>query len=113
MHQHLFCARLDMTVDGLANAVDEVDLSGLPVGPDNPYGNAIAQTVTRLRSEAQAARRCDAARARTWRVVSTERVNRYGRPTGYTLYPEGRRCCWPTRRRRCTRGPASPPTTCG
>ena len=24
-----------------------------------------------------------------------------------------RRCCWPTRRRRCTRGPASPPTTCG
>ncbi len=89
VHQHLFCARLDMTVDGVANAVDEVDLGGLPVGPGNPYGNAIAQSVTRLGSEAQAARRCDAARARTWRVVSTERVNRYGRPTGYTLYPEG------------------------
>ncbi len=89
VHQHLFCARLDMTVDGVANAVDEVDLSGLPVGPENPYGNAIARTVTRLHSEAQAVRRCDAARARTWRVVSTERVNRYGRPTGYTLYPEG------------------------
>jgi primary-amine oxidase len=89
VHQHLFSARLDMTVDGVANAVDEVDLGGLPVGPGNPYGNAIAQSVTRLRSEAQAARRCDAARARTWRVVSTERVNRYGRPTGYTLYPEG------------------------
>jgi primary-amine oxidase len=89
VHQHLFSARLDMTVDGVINAVDEVDLGGLPVGPGNPYGNAIAQSVTRLRSEAQAARRCDAARARTWRVVSTERVNRYGRPTGYTLYPEG------------------------
>jgi len=89
VHQHLFCARLDMTVDGAANAVDEVDLGGLPVGPGNPYGNAIARTVTRLRSEAQAVRRCDAARARTWRVVSTERVNSYGRPTGYTLYPEG------------------------
>jgi primary-amine oxidase len=89
VHQHLFCARLDMTVDGVANAVDEVDLSGLPAGPENPYGNAIARTVTRLHSEAQAVRRCDAARARTWRVVSTERVNRYGRPTGYTLYPEG------------------------
>jgi primary-amine oxidase len=89
VHQHLFSARLDMTVDGLVNAVDEVDLGGLPVGPANPYGNAIARTVTRLRSEAQAARRCDGARARTWRVVSTERVNRYGRPTGYTLYPEG------------------------
>jgi primary-amine oxidase len=89
VHQHLFSARLDMTVDGLVNAVDEVDLGGLPVGPDNPYGNAIARTVTRLTSEARAARRCDAARARTWRVVSTERTNRYGKPTSYTLYPEG------------------------
>src|SRR6266581_2282101 len=50
VHQHLFSARLDMTVDGLANAVEEVDLAGPPVGPGNPYGNAIAQTVTRLRS---------------------------------------------------------------
>jgi primary-amine oxidase len=88
VHQHLFSARLDMTVDGLANAVEEVDVSGLPAGPDNPYGNAIAKTVTRLRSEANAARRGDATRARTWRVLSTERVNRYGRPTSYTLYPD-------------------------
>jgi primary-amine oxidase len=88
VHQHLFSARLDMTVDGQSNAVEEVDLAGPPVGPGNPYGNAIAKTVTRLRSEAGAVRRCDATRARTWRVVSTERVNRYGRPTAYTLYPE-------------------------
>jgi primary-amine oxidase len=89
VHQHLFSARLDMTVDGLANAVEEVDLTGPPAGPDNPYGNAITRTTTRLRSEAGAVRRCDSTRARTWRVVSTERVNRYGRPTAYTLYPEG------------------------
>jgi primary-amine oxidase len=88
VHQHLFSARLDMTVDGPANAVEEVDVGGLAVGPGNPYGNAIAQTVTRLRSESQARRRCDGAHGRTWRVVSTERVNRFGRPTGYTLYPE-------------------------
>jgi primary-amine oxidase len=88
VHQHLFSARLDMTVDGVANAVEEVDLHGLPVGPGNPFGNAIAQTVTRLRSEAGAARRCDASRARTWRVLSTERVNGYGRPASYTLYPD-------------------------
>jgi primary-amine oxidase len=66
-----------------------VDLAGPPVGPGNPYGNAIAKTVTRLRSESGAVRRCDSTRARTWRVLSTERVNRYGRPTAYTLYPEG------------------------
>src|SRR5216683_7292506 len=51
VHQHLFSARLDMTVDGLANAVEEGDVGGLPVGPDNPYGNAIVQTVTRLTRE--------------------------------------------------------------
>ena len=32
-----------MTVDGLANAVEEVDVSGVPIGPDNPYGNALVQ----------------------------------------------------------------------
>jgi primary-amine oxidase len=88
VHQHLFSARLDMTVDGLANAVEEVDVSGMPVGPDNPYGNAMVQNITRLTSESQGAREADASRGRTWRVLSTEQVNRFGRPVGYTLYPE-------------------------
>jgi primary-amine oxidase len=88
VHQHLFSARLDMTVDGLANAVEEVDVSGRPIGPDNPYGNAIVQEVTRLTRESQAGRRADGARGRTWRVISTERENRFGRPTAFTLYPE-------------------------
>jgi primary-amine oxidase len=88
VHQHLFSARLDMTVDGLANAVEEVDVSGRPIGPDNPYGNAIVQEVTRLTRESQAGRRADGARGRTWRVISTERENRSGRPTAFTLYPE-------------------------
>jgi primary-amine oxidase len=88
VHQHLFSARLDMTVDGLANAVEEVDVSGRPIGPDNPYGNAIVQHVTRLTRESEAGRRADGARGRTWRIISTERKNRFGRPTSYTLYPE-------------------------
>jgi primary-amine oxidase len=87
-HQHLFSARLDMSVDGLANAVEEVDVSGQPIGPDNPYGNALVQKVTRFGRESQAARRADGARGRTWRVISTERTNRFGRPVSYTLYPE-------------------------
>jgi primary-amine oxidase len=88
VHQHLFSARLDMSVDGLANAVDEVDVAGLPIGPDNPYGNAIAQQVTRLTSEAGAARSGDASRGRVWRVLSTETVNRFGKPAAFTLHPE-------------------------
>ena len=88
IHQHLFGARLDMTVDGLANAVEEVDVSGLPIGPDNPYGNAMVQEVTRLGRESQAGRRADGARGRTWRVINTEQANRFDRPVSYTLYPE-------------------------
>jgi primary-amine oxidase len=87
-HQHLFSARLDMTVDGLANAVEEVDVTGQPIGPGNPYGNAISTTATRLTRESQAARRADGSRGRTWRIISTEHTNRFGRPTSYTLYPE-------------------------
>src|SRR5882724_2920834 len=79
VHQHLFGARLDMAVDGQANAVEEVDVSGLPIGPDNPAGNAILQTATRLRRESEAGRQADATRGRTWRVISTEQVNRFGR----------------------------------
>jgi len=88
VHQHLFCARLDMSVDGLANAVEEIDVHGLPVGPDNPYGNAIARSVTRLSSEGLAARPGDASRGRVWRVVSTTAANRFGQPTAFTLHPE-------------------------
>jgi len=88
VHQHLFSARLDMTVDGSANAVEEVDVSSLPIGPENPYGNAMMQTVTRLTRESQSGRRADGSRGRTWRVISTERENRFGHPTAYTLYPE-------------------------
>ena len=88
VHQHLFSARLDMSVDGLANAVDEVDVTGLPIGPDNPYGNAIVQRVTRLTSESVGARSGDSSRGRVWRVLSSSAVNRFGKPTAFTLYPE-------------------------
>jgi primary-amine oxidase len=88
VHQHLFSARLDMQVDGQANAVEEVDVHGLPMGPDNPYGNAIGHTVTRLTRESQAARVNDATRGRTWRVINPGSPNRYGQPVAYTLYPE-------------------------
>src|ERR1700723_1336006 len=87
-HQHLFSARLDMTVDGQANAVEEVDVHGLPIGPDNPYGNAIAQQVTRLTSEASAARAGDASRGRVWRILSTTSENRFAKPTAVTLHSE-------------------------
>ncbi|MET8865137.1 primary-amine oxidase [Nonomuraea sp. NPDC004580] len=85
-HQHLFSARLDMTVDGVANAVDEVEAVRL----DSPYGNAFGREVTRLRTEREARRDADLKAERTWHVVNPEVRNRLGRPVGYALHAEGR-----------------------
>ncbi|GAA4971568.1 primary-amine oxidase [Kineococcus glutinatus] len=87
-HQHLFSARLDVMVDGLANAVEEVEAARVPVGPDNPRGNAFARKATRLTTELQAQREADGATGRVWHVLNTEKTNRLGRPVGYALHPE-------------------------
>jgi primary-amine oxidase len=87
VHQHLFSARLDMEVDGTANAVEEIDVTRVPMGEGNPVGNAFTRTVTRLRTEQDAKREADASVGRTWAVVSTEKTNRMGRPTSYVLHP--------------------------
>ncbi|MDQ1540298.1 MAG: primary-amine oxidase, partial [Actinomycetota bacterium] len=87
-HQHLFSARLDMMVDGLTNAVEEVDVHGCEVSPDNPYGNALTRSITRLRRESDGARLADTSRGRTWRVVNPEVTNRFGEPVAFTLCPQ-------------------------
>ncbi|WP_424440257.1 primary-amine oxidase [Microbacterium sp.] len=88
-HQHLFCARLDMTVDGVANNVDEVDAVRMPVSPDNPWGNALTRRATRLTSEARAQRLASPGTGRVWRVSNAETKNRLGEAPSYVLYPEG------------------------
>ena len=87
VHQHLFSARLDMEVDGTANAVEEIDVKRVPMGEGNPVGNAFTRTVTRLSTEQDAQREADASVGRTWAVVSTDKTNRMGRPTSYVLHP--------------------------
>jgi primary-amine oxidase len=89
-HQHMFSARLDMTVDGVQNAVDEVQAERVPMGEGNPYGNAFRKRRTRLARESQAQRRADGSVVRTWHVVNTEKTNAVGQPVGYALIPEGK-----------------------
>jgi primary-amine oxidase len=88
-HQHLFSARLDMAVDGAANAVEEIDAERVPMGPGNPVGNAFTRRVTRLRTEREAQRLAATDRARVWAVINTEKTNRMGAHPAYVLYPEG------------------------
>jgi primary-amine oxidase len=87
-HQHLFSARLDMMVDGLANAVDEVDAVRLPISESNPHGGAFTKKATRISSESEAARTADATVARAWHITNTEKTNYLGGATGYVLMPE-------------------------
>ncbi|MBT2516719.1 primary-amine oxidase [Streptomyces sp. ISL-90] len=87
-HQHLFSARLDMMVDGISNAVDEVDVARVPMGAGNEHGNAFTKQVTRLTNEAGSGRVADASVSRAWFISNTEKVNRMGRPTSYVLYPQ-------------------------
>jgi primary-amine oxidase len=86
-HQHFFCVRLDMAVDGPVNRVVEVDSQPSPAGPDNPHGNAWETVKTVLASEAVAARDTDARRARYWRIESATEESALGAPTGYALMP--------------------------
>ncbi len=88
VHQHLFSARLDMMVDGLDNAVDEVDVVRVPIGEGNEHGNAFTAKTTRLATEGASGRVADATVGRSWRIVNTTKTNRLGRPTGYVLLPE-------------------------
>lgn len=89
-HQHLFSARLDVAIDGLANAVDEIEAVAVPRGPQNPHGTGFTQQVTRLHSESEAQRVADNLTGRVWFVGNTEVQNRLGEPVGWTLYPEGK-----------------------
>ncbi len=88
VHQHLFCARLDVSIDGDANAVSELEVHGIPIGPENPHGNAFEQVATPLKRESDAQRVSDSSVNRQWRVENPSRLNHVGRPTAYHLIPQ-------------------------
>jgi len=87
IHQHLFCARFDMEVDGAHNSAYRVDVEADPPGLDNPHNNAFRAVSTLLSTEQEAVAKVDASKARTWRVMSSTAKNRLGNPTGFKLLP--------------------------
>jgi primary-amine oxidase len=89
VHQHLFCARLDLDVDGPVNEVHEVDVVADSGGPGNPWANGFRPVATRLEREHEARRRVDPARSRTWRISNPAVRNRLGQPVAYALVPGG------------------------
>ena len=85
-HQHFFCVRLDMTVDGTANRVVEVDSVASPAGPENPHGNAWETVSTVLTSEATRPATPTRAGPGTGRERAPSR-SRARAPTAYALMP--------------------------
>ena len=87
-HQHFFCFRLDPMVDGRNNSVVEERTVPVPVGPDNPYGNAFYVQATELKTESEAQQVTDQLAARTWKVINPNVTNPVtGEPVGYQLMP--------------------------
>lgn len=86
-HQHFIVARLDLDVDGPVNTVVESDSRIEPISRDNPYGLALTEQLTPLRSEAGAARDYDWNVQRSWKVFNTSHHNGLGKPVGYKLVP--------------------------
>jgi primary-amine oxidase len=86
-HQHYFNARLDFSVDGEENTVQEVNTHSAPAGPDNSFHSAYLAEATPLLKEADAQRNTNPASARFWRVVNTHHKNAMGQPVAYRLCP--------------------------
>jgi primary-amine oxidase len=93
IHQHIFCARLDMAIDGDRNSVVECNTYAEPLGPGNPHGNAFYEEETLLATEQQACRKANLASQRSWKVINPSSKNHVGKPVGYKLDP--RHCVTP------------------
>lgn len=86
VHQHMFCVRLDVAVDGPDNSVEEVEFVRTKVGPENIHRNGFHVESRRLRTEKEAKR--DYMPGRTWRVINMAKTNKIsGKPVGYKLVP--------------------------
>jgi len=94
IHQHMFCARLDVAIDGNENEVSEIDICS-----DTSTGscqNVFGPVTTPLVTELQARRVCDSTKARVWKISNPSSLNPVTKkPVSYKLIP-------------FTRGPAMP-----
>jgi primary-amine oxidase len=90
-HQHIFCARLDLDIDGddqgSGNSVVEVDSFAHGLGPQNLHGGAYETKETILTSEQKAQRLIDPMVGRFWKVINPEKKNHMGKPVGFKLIP--------------------------
>lgn len=89
-HQHWINLRLDFDIDGVANAVEEVNVMALPQDPvTNPAGRALIAKRTPLKVARDACRVIDDASNRTWVVFNPSKRSAIGHAPGYEIEPAG------------------------
>ncbi len=87
IHQHLFCFRLDFTLDGPNNSVVESNVTAAEDGL-HPYGAGFRAVATPLLTESQARRDIEPAASRTWSITNPNSLNQLGKPVAYKLLPQ-------------------------
>jgi len=86
IHQHIFCARLDLAIDGDSNSVVQIDTLQEPAAsPQNPWGNAYYHNESLLEFE----QGCDEnlSSMRYWKFINSNKRNAVDKPTAYKLEP--------------------------
>lgn len=86
-HQHFFTFRLDMDVDGQVNSASEMNTKALPIGEDNPTGNAFVAKETLMAKETDAVRDMDMKHSRMWKIMNADKKNALGDDISYGLLP--------------------------
>lgn len=86
IHQHIFCVRMDMNLDGGGNSVVEANSYAEPMGPTNRFGNGFYAEETTLKTELEAGRKANLDTHRTWKIVNPNKLNALGKPVGYRLH---------------------------
>jgi primary-amine oxidase len=86
-HQHFFCARLDLDIDGTRNVAYQADAVADPWGPANPDGTAFRTARVTYERESQGKAHVAPESARRFRVENTARRNRIGDAVAYELVP--------------------------
>ena len=87
VHEHYFNVRLDMSVDGDANTVVEMQADRIPTGPNNPHGNAHGVSQTVITSEQEGARDTAPKDSRFWKIENRGCSNQLGWHPAYKLMP--------------------------
>jgi primary-amine oxidase len=85
-HQHFFNVRLDMTVDGVANTVQQIDVVADALDESNSFANAFHAVAIALQTEKEACANLNLETGRTWKIINPAVKNIVGEPVGYRFF---------------------------